>query len=98
MTDEYGPNPPLPPHASNLSASSYKLISGGSFSSPAAHYCPVCGIIATSEANLEVMLHFGAMRINSKEIHFRPYCLHTVRARETDKASLCKTISEHVCE
>jgi hypothetical protein len=39
---------------SRLSTSSYKLISGGSFSSPAAHYCPVCGIIATSQANLEV--------------------------------------------
>jgi len=50
----YGPNPPLPPLDSGVSASSYKLISGGSFSSPAAHYCPVCGIIATSQANLEV--------------------------------------------
>jgi hypothetical protein len=52
--DVYGPNPPLPPLDSGLSTSSYKLISGGSFSSPAAHYCPVCGIIATSQANLEV--------------------------------------------
>ena len=52
--DVYGPNPPLPPMDSGVSASSYKLISGGSFSSPAAHYCPVCGIIATSQANLEV--------------------------------------------
>lgn len=37
-----------------LSTGSFKLVSGGSFSSPAAHYCPVCGIIATSEANLQV--------------------------------------------
>lgn len=55
VVDENGPNPPLPPLGSNVSGGSHKLMSGGSFSTPAAHYCPVCGIIATSEANLEVL-------------------------------------------
>ena len=55
--EDTGPPPPLWRGASTLAAVAnvdQPLHGGGSFSLAAPHYCPICGIIATSEANLQV--------------------------------------------
>ena len=51
---EAEPEPALPRENSLALLPSHVLMhSGGSFSVAATHYCNVCGIIATSQANLE---------------------------------------------
>ena len=83
--EDTGPPPPLWRGASTLAAmtnADQPLHGGGSFSLAAPHYCPICGIIATSEANLQVA-HRPVSGILAAW-HPIAVCRHTVLPRQTD--------------